>query len=344
MEKSIPDDSNGKNYPTDKNSVNVAPVNKELDDRFEVLGEDTILSILRFVSHAPLEQVHSVCRPDHVRVDKNPKTELTDSLPGVCKLFQGLSEHDALWKPAIMRQLQREPELWMEGLLKVAQNEKQLLWDTDHNDYYETPNSFLERVRHALNCISYKNLYKKVISEHIRMTLPVFYMPGPLMLGGSYRVHLFEPRYRLMIAELMKDYPLSARQGGLTAVGGRQAPVFIHANRDPFAVSSGACLVKMVRCNISPRDGTADIMLLPVAYLWLEKVWVRPNSGKLHYAQSVRMGAKATKDMHQLINRETREVLVGGVHYGGDGVDDPDTSSDEEDEDFEDDSDEETWM
>ena len=306
-------------------SIPIVPPKHALDDRFEVLGEDTMLSILKFVSNAPLEQVTT----------QPGLSELTDLLPGVSKMFQELSEHDSLWKPALLRQLQREPKLWTEGLLKLAENQK--LWDPDFSDS-ETTVSFLERVRAALNAIAYKTIYKEVVSQHIRVTKPVFYMPGPLLLGGSYRVHLFEPRYRLMVAELLRDYPQEARQGGHTTAGGRPAPVFIHANRDPFGVASGACLVQMVRCTISPRDGTADIMLLPIAYVWLEKVWIRQNSGNLHYAQSVRMGQKATRDMHELIEQETRTTLIEGMadygDYWTDDEDDLDDFDEDLDEDF----------
>ena len=314
------------------NTIAIVPPKHALDDRFEVLGEDTILSILTFVANAPLEQAQVSCN--------QAVSELTNLLPGVSKMFQELSEHDSLWKPALLRQLQREPKLWTEGLLKLA--EKQKLWDADFGDN-ETTESFLDRVRTALNSINYKKIYKQVVSQHIRMTMPVFYMPGPLLLGGSYRVHLFEPRYRLLVAELLKDYPQEARQGGPTTAGGRPAPVFIHANRDPFGVASGACLVQMVRCNISPRDGTADIMLLPIAYVWLEKVWIRPNSGNLHYAQSVRMGDKATREMHELINRETRETLVGGVADYGDYWTDDDEDFDEDFDDAYDENFDEAW-
>lgn len=328
---SLPVDNKGQNDDDSKGrSIAVVPPKHSMDDRFEVLGEDSILSIMTFVANAPLEQEVSC---------KASVSELTNLLPGVNKMFQGLSEHDSLWKPALLRQLQREPKLWTEGLLKLA--EKQKLWDADFGDN-ETTESFLDRVRDAVNSIPYKNIYKQVLSEHIRMTMPVFYMPGPLLLGGSYRVHLFEPRYRLMVAELLRDYPQEARQGGLTTEGGRPAPVFIHANRDPFGVASGACLVQMVRCNISPRDGTADIMLLPLSYIWLEKVWTRPNSGNLHYAQGVRMGHKATREMHDLINRETRDTLVGGAaDYGEYWTDDEE--DDDFDEDFEDDDLDDGW-
>ena len=159
-------------------------------------------------------------------------------------------------------------------------------------------------------------------------------MPGHVLLGGSYRLHMFEPRYRLLVAELLKGYPEEAKRGELIATGGRPAPIFVHANRNPFAASSPACLVQLVRCNISPRDGTADVMLLPIAYIWMEKIWIRANSGNLHYAQCIRMGQKATREMHELINQETLESVISRM---GDYMTDDEDEFDD-DASFEDDA------
>lgn len=301
---------------------------KELD-RFEVLGDDAVLSIFSFIGHAPLELVAS-----------NPgASELTQSLPEVSKFWRTTSAHDCLWKPAILRQLQREPSLWTEGLLKMV-HKKQRAWNFVFQDN-ETPESFLDRVRGALSNASCKKIYRHVVSKHIRQVLPVFYMAGHVLLGGSYRLHMFEPRYRLLVHELLKGYPEEAKKGGLTSSGDRPAPIFIHANRHPFGAASPACLVQLVRCNISPRDGTADVMLLPIAYIWLEKIWIRPNSGSLHYAQCIRMGQKATREMHELINQETLESII--TRMGDYLTDDEDDSDDDEEWDDDDDTDDEEF-
>jgi hypothetical protein len=119
-------------------------------------------------------------------------------------------------------------------------------------------------------------------------------------LGDAYGLYFFEPRYRYMIAEDMKYQPVEAKCGG--RVMGDSA-VFIHANRGPLAPSTPATLVQVKQCEISP-DGHANVELAPVAYAWLEKVWTHPNSGSLAYAQSFKMGQKATHAMHQLARQE----------------------------------------
>lgn len=299
------------------------PLTSKKLDSFQELGEDVVLTIFSYVGHAPLEKVAS-----------NPgASELTQSLPEVSKFWRRMADHDSLWKPAILRQLEREPNLWTEALLKIVQRRKSA-WNFVFQED-ETAESFLERVRAALGKASYKKIYRSVVSKHIRQVLPVFYMPGHILLGGSYRLHMFEPRYRLLVAELLKGYPEEARMGASTVSGNREAPVFIHANRQPFGPASPACLVQLIRCNISPRDGTADVMLLPVAYVWMEKLWTRSNSGNLHYAQCLHMGQTTTKKMHQLVNQENLESLI--TRMGDYLTDDEDEDFDEEDEIFDED-------
>jgi len=331
-----------------------------LGPTFEGLGEDIILSIFSFVGVGTVENNKNKITPSRCTNEvpptptKNGESGSSNStkgvLPcGVSKAWKEFAEHAVLWKQAILRQLKTEPHLWMEGLLKLVEHNphfdharRKLGYDSsDHNDddYIvddsddEAVESLLDRVHVALQHAAYKSLFRDVVHKHIRQVLPVFYMPGHVLLGGSYRLHLFEPRYRLLVAEMLKGYPQEAKLGGPTNAAGRCAPLFIHANRDPFGASSPACLVQMVRCNISPRDGTADIMLMPVAYVTLENIWIRPNSGNLYYAESVRMGHKATREIHELINRETLDSVVSRfegyyTEYG---------TSDDDDEDFDDD-------
>ena len=43
---------------------------------------------------------------------------------------------------------------------------------------------------------------------------------------------------------------------------------------------------------------------MPTAYVWLEKIWVRPHSYHLYYAQALRMGAAVTNSMNKLARQE----------------------------------------
>ena len=119
-------------------------------------------------------------------------------------------------------------------------------------------------------------------------------------LGQPYSLHFFEPRYRVLIAEVMKHQPEEAKRGG-RIVG--DSAVFIHANRGPLAPTTPATLVQVLSCEIFD-DGRANVVLLPIAYVWLEKLWEQPGTGQLYYAQCLRMGKEVTKSMNHLARQE----------------------------------------
>ena len=60
----------------------------------------------------------------------------------------------------------------------------------------------------------YQTVYISVLCRHVRYKGLVFYMDSEIELGESYGLHLFEPRYRILISEVMSHYPLAARRGG----------------------------------------------------------------------------------------------------------------------------------
>ena len=128
----------------------------------------------------------------------------------------------------------------------------------------------------------------------------------PFLLCFSYNSFFLTSQYRVLIAEVMRNQPEEARQGG--AIVGDDC-VFIHANRGPLAPTTPAALVKVTRCEIF-RDGRANVELMPIAYVWLEKVWVKANTGHLYYAQCFRMGEAATKSMNQLARQEQLAYIM----------------------------------
>lgn len=80
-----------------------------------------------------------------------------------------------------------------------------------------------------------------------------------MCLGEPYELHFYEPRYRLLIAEVMRDHPEEAKQGGHI----ENPPCFVHANRGCQETNPGT-LVQVQRCEVFP-DGRADVLLLPKA-------------------------------------------------------------------------------
>ena len=102
-------------------------------------------------------------------------------------------------------------------------------------------------------------------------TYKVILLRFAVCLGEPYSVHFYEPRYRLLIAEVMRDYSDEAKHGG--HIGNHNPPCFVHANRGPLAPTTPATLVQVVRCEMFP-DGRADVVLLPKAVRCVARVCV----------------------------------------------------------------------
>ncbi len=137
-------------------------------------------------------------------------------------------------------------------------------------------------------------------------------------LGVPYGLHFFEPRYHILISEVMAGYPVSARRGqqirpyvpGISPsfsnsvsvmdddikssvldlvekneslLGENHLPMFIHAHQD-FRANCAATIVQVQICSISP-NGSADVLLKPIAHIWIEKIWERPVTGGLYEAR-----------------------------------------------------------
>ena len=158
------------------------------------------------------------------------------------------------------------------------------------------PWSNLSTIEYGHEPIS-QEVFQRIVSTYLRFTKPVFGMNGNVRLGEPFGLHFFEPRYRILIAQATEDFPPEARQGEpILANANGDFPTFVYAHVAPFAPTKPACLVQVRQCHIHP-DGTADVMLVPVAYVWLEQLWERPNTGHLYYAQCLRMGQDATRQM-----------------------------------------------
>lgn len=246
--------------------------------QFAELSEDLCQLILAFVADAPLEQP----LPGHISQYK--QASLTKYLPLVNKQFHHLSNLNYYWEPALMRQLQNK--VWREGLKRLLPGGVKVGEGTD----------LLSVVRQQVGEeISCKELYRTILTQHIKITCPVFLMPSHLRLGEMYGLHLFEPRYRIMVQDIMDgcDNPEEAKYGGRIRekrVGGMlQPPFLIHACQGSrLSPGEKACLVQIVWCS-TYEHGAADVRLLPVTWVTLDKIWMRPSSGHLFYAKASRI-------------------------------------------------------
>jgi hypothetical protein len=91
----------------------------------------------------------------------------------------------------------------------------------------------------------------------------------------------------------LKAITLNLLEDNESIVENFRMPTFIHAHQSPLRHNAPATIVQVQNCIIS-ADGSADVLLKPLAYIWIEKVVERPFSGGLYEAVGIRMGAEAT--------------------------------------------------
>lgn len=255
--------------------------------QFSQLHEDLKVSIIGFVADAPLEECANV-----------PFSSLTHTLPLVSKQFHRMtSVVETFWKDAICRQATRhEPTLWRGALKKIWRECAN--GDNNQNEDSQTSKEeeisiieLVERVVVSKNYSGFKALYKDIVRNHLRFVAPVFYMGNTLeRLGRPYALHFFEPRYQYMMADIMRDQSDTVRRGEGPVVGENSDVCFVHA-MNPLRPLDMAVLVRVLRCGMFP-DGRADVLMVPIQQVWLEQVWIRQNTGDLHYAKCLRLSKR----------------------------------------------------
>lgn len=196
---------------------------------------------------------------------------------------------------------------------------------TDNEDLLEQACTAMEYkpLHHHHNTPSgvYQCIYRSIVVKHLRYQGPVFIMGSSVRLGSPYGLHFFEPRYRVLISEVMQRWPVSARRGErihpllpgiypptshrvvdddikssiLTLLENKESllndyhmPTFIHAHRN-LQANNPAVIVQVQICAIAP-NGSADVLLKPIAYIKIEKIWERESgTGGLYEARGIRM-------------------------------------------------------
>jgi len=289
----------GKYQAFPKNAVPVVPAPQhQYFKLFPYLSEELKGTVLSYVADAPLETEYST------------KSSLTHTLPAVNRQFRALCNGNPFWKDAVVRMLKNEPELWKTALHNLVRDDAEeegrpSSLGSRNNSNKESATELVERTHKFLqehqghNISSYKSIYQAVVNHYLRFQGPVFCMPGHVALGQPYALHLFEYRYRVLIAQVLRGQGAAARNGGsLTG-----PPVyFLHANRG-LEATAPAVLVQVTECRVF-ADGRADVVLLPVNHVWIERVWMRADQGNLYYAQALKMGRAVTQQMNQLHRQE----------------------------------------
>ena len=200
--------------------------------------------------------------------------------------------------------------------------------DGDNNVEEESIQTMIDKACKALSVggvpCTCKQLFRRIVQAHLSFRSPIFYMPGPVSIGQSFGLHFFEPRYRLFISEVLAPYPVAFRRGDpiqLEGSGHRHYPKFIYANHSPLERGAPAVIVEVRQCLINP-NGTADVFLCPTAYIWLEDIRERPNSGALYDARAIRMTeASAAALERQAAEAEARRMAQEAAMFTGGNAD-----------------------
>ena len=123
---------------------------------------------------------------------------------------------------------------------------------------------------------------------------------------------------------MLAPYPVAFRRGDpiqLEGSGHRHYPKFIYANHSPLERGAPAVIVEVRQCLINP-NGTADVFLCPTAYIWLEDIRERPNSGALYDARAIRMTeASAAALERQAAEAEARRMAQEAAMFTGGNAD-----------------------
>lgn len=236
---------------------------------------------------------------------------LTHVLPLVNKHFRMLSKSNVLWIEAIersmglrgsqvMRNTIGSSADWKTGMVSFIDTHADTNEYDDETPPPETTNQTnesqadqtlheSERIRDLIskacnyvnpegNC-SAKEVYRQVLVDHKPDSLPVFSMYYPAVVGEEISIRLFEPRYRLLIKEIMAGRPDQERNGYPLSM---PRPKFLFACRSDTWRKTVTCVVEVRRCQIR-RDGIADITIVPISWTIMKKLWKRPQSGSLFH-------------------------------------------------------------
>lgn len=280
------------------------------------LSDDLIIHILSFVSSAPFECItdDEPLYMDHISpttkkgrqpvsfrgVPTVPECRLTASsfgtlthvLPFVCKKFHQLSfESDGVWKEAMERLSVASPAVWGKGISQIATTEKEAAPASSaqrHDASFSSTATSLSATTEDLCekatvvCGGAKNAFQRIVEVYqpFTTTAPLFLMGGsgdPPVLQQAWNLHLYEPRYRLMMSQIMQSRPLRDKSGSWIASPGRPRFLFSSGLSAPLVEGDPVFLVEILRCKLK-RDGRALLTILPVLQTRIQAMHVRPNS------------------------------------------------------------------
>jgi len=242
---------------------------------------------------------------------------LTHVLPFINKRINTITcvtGSNRLWSEALARNVRKHPS-WEAGFKDVLEEQEK---GSIALPSKSTMTPLASRIEQALvklrkqddrDYLVPRKLYLQV-KEHRPVRLPIFRLVVQTFYTSEEVIHLFffEPRYRLLIREVMANRNDRERSGSPIAA---PRPRFLLASFG-FATHA-AVLVEVCRCRIR-WDGTAQVSLVPVSdapfLVSMTDVRVRPQTGGLQEATLSKMPTIATLPMFSMGGRVGSRLVL----------------------------------
>ena len=244
----------------------------EKDPNFPTLSKTPCFPFLELTEELQHHVVSFIADAPYECGDKeDARSTLTDILPLVSKRFLQMSTSKLLWKASLYRAIETN-DVWK----RAAKNSTIIMPSCVENDSAD-----------------FRCLYRRLYDEEIAFTGPVFVMGmDEEDIPETYSLYLFEPRYRLMVEQLLNTHEEWQRKANSGEDVGPYPPLyFLHAHRGLGSHHGQPCvalLVQIVRCMGMPT-GHYDVTLQVDALVRLERFWVEPNTGHLYHAYGRRI-------------------------------------------------------
>jgi hypothetical protein len=228
-------------------------------------------ALTSFLRSNPDKSRGTITEPNHFGT-------LTHVLPLVCKRIRNLCQILDLWYESLGRILRTE-NAWRRGLYNfVVDNipsEDDLPGSEVHKDNVEEFISLAARYcGTSMNSVSGKDLFQ-AIRKNRPVVMPIFAMRMNVELSERIHLHFFEPRYRLLINEVMRGRPID--ELNMSRPTSNPRPRFLLACAGNL---KAAVVVEVEYCRIYV-DGRADVVLVPISWEALPDAQIRGDSGNL---------------------------------------------------------------
>ncbi|KAI2492522.1 hypothetical protein MHU86_22033 [Fragilaria crotonensis] len=180
------------------------------------------------------------------------------------------------------------PEVWRLGISKLTKNKDEDKGDRKGFSKQTSKSAVMQMVAVGEQAASPsgegKLTFQRVVElyQPFTLTAPIFITGGfhPPTLTVTWDLHLFEPRYRFMMAQLMLNRPVREKTGNLIA---SPRPRFLVSSglSYPLMVGDPVFIVELLQCQLK-KDGRALVRIVPVQQTRIKVLVAKPIFARNH--------------------------------------------------------------